>query len=85
MARKAYEQAERRIAVCEHGGMTENEDDQPTQELANLLHKELRSAGSAAKESGATVEEITADLTDRLERLRHLNAAGWRRPAAAEE
>jgi len=85
MARTAYEQVERRTAVCEHGGMTENQDNQPTEELAKLLHRELRSAGSAAKESGATVEEITADLTERLEKLRHLNAIGWSRSTIAEK
>jgi len=65
--------------------MTESQDNRQTEELAKLLHRELRSAGSAAKESGATVDEITADLTERLERLRHLNAVGWSRSTTAEK
>ena len=76
---------ESRAEVCEHGGMTENVADQPAERLAEFLHKELRCAGSAAKESGASVEEITDDLTERLETIRRLNAAGWSRSGAPED
>lgn len=57
--------------------MTENVADQPAERLAEFLREELRSAGTAAKESGATVEEVTDDLTERLNLIRRLNAVGW--------
>ena len=64
--------------------MTTSPADEPTEEpaerLAKLLHRELRTAGTAAKEDGATADEVTADLTERLQRLRRLNAEGWQRP-----
>jgi len=53
--------------------------DEPAERLAELLHRELRTAGTAAKDDGATAEEVTADLTERLKRLRRLNAEGWKR------
>jgi hypothetical protein len=43
--------------------------------VAAVLRRELRAAGRAARESGTDPEEITADLTERLARLRRLNAA----------
>jgi hypothetical protein len=57
--------------------------DQPAERLAEFLRRELRTAGKEAKSDGATAEEVTADLTERLKKLRRLNAEGWpaRRPA----
>src|SRR5581483_1271699 len=51
---------------------------QAQRRLAEFLHAELRSAGTAAKNSGATVEDVTDDLTERLDMIQRLNAAGWR-------
>jgi hypothetical protein len=56
----------------------------PADRLAELLHQELRSAGSAAMDSGATAEEVTADLTERLHRLRRLNKEVWAGPTEGE-
>jgi hypothetical protein len=64
--------------------MTDNVADQPAERLAEFLHKELRSAGTAAKESGATVEEVTDDLTERLNVIRQLNAVEWGRAATED-
>jgi hypothetical protein len=49
--------------------------------LAELLHRELRSARHAAIERGATEQEVTDDLTERVRRLRRLNDEGWNRSA----
>jgi hypothetical protein len=57
----------------------------PSQRLAELLHRELRTAGTEARDNGATEDEVTADLTERLERIRSLNADGWRGRDAARE
>ena len=56
--------------------------DPPADRITELLHRELRTARSAAMDEGNSPEEITADLTERVRRLRSLNAAGWR-PGAA--
>ena len=52
--------------------------DPPADRITELLHRELRTARSAAMEEGTSPDEITADLTERVARLRRLNEAGWR-------
>jgi hypothetical protein len=52
--------------------------DPPADRIAELLHRELRTARSAAMDEGTSPDEITADLTERVRRLRRLNDAGWR-------
>ncbi|HTJ33031.1 MAG TPA: hypothetical protein VL738_07355 [Dactylosporangium sp.] len=49
--------------------------DEQAERVAAVLRRELQAAGQAARESGTDPEEITADLTERLARLRRLNAA----------
>ncbi|MGI5243738.1 hypothetical protein [Dactylosporangium sp. CA-139066] len=49
--------------------------DEQAERVAAVLRQELQAAGRAARESGTDPEEITADLTERLARLRRLNAA----------
>ena len=56
---------------------------EPADRIAELLHRELRTAGTAAKEDGASAEEVTNDLTERLQRIRRLNAEGWQRDASS--
>jgi hypothetical protein len=51
--------------------------DGPTNPLVDLLHDELRAARTAALDEGTDPEEITADITKRVNRFRALNAAGW--------
>jgi hypothetical protein len=53
----------------------ETGEDRSGDPVAALLHRELRAAGSDAREAGATTEEVTADLTERIDRLRR-RAAG---------
>jgi hypothetical protein len=48
---------------------------EPAADLERLLHKELRAAYSATIDGGADPEEVTADLTERLRRVRAMNAA----------
>lgn len=57
--------------------------DPPADRITELLHRELRTARSSAMDEGKSPEEITADLTERVRRLRRLNANGWR-PGAPE-
>lgn len=52
--------------------------DPPADRITELLHRELRTARSAAMDEGSSPDEITADLTERVRRLRRLNEAGWR-------
>ncbi|MET7423435.1 hypothetical protein [Dactylosporangium sp. NPDC005555] len=59
--------------------------DPPADRIAELLHRELRTARSAAMEEGSSPDEITADLTERVARMRRLNAAGWRPGSGASE
>jgi uncharacterized protein YhdP len=59
--------------------------DPPADRLAELLHRELRTARSAAMDEGTSPDEITADLTERVRRLRRLNDAGWRPGSAAPD
>ncbi|GAA3294961.1 hypothetical protein Dvina_41280 [Dactylosporangium vinaceum] len=53
--------------------MASHAADPPEDRLARLLHRELRTARSDALEGGADPDEITADLTERIQRLRSLN------------
>ncbi|MET7400484.1 hypothetical protein KZZ52_13205 [Dactylosporangium sp. AC04546] len=46
-------------------------------QVVNLLHDALRGARQAALDEGRDPEEITADITEKVERLRRLNASGW--------
>ncbi|MFI5911031.1 hypothetical protein [Dactylosporangium sp. NPDC051541] len=55
--------------------MASHAADPPDDRLAKLLHRELRTARSDAIEGGADPDEITADLTERIQRLRELNNA----------
>jgi hypothetical protein len=57
----------------------------PADRITELLHRELRTARSTAMDEGTSPEEITADLTERVRRLRRLNDAGWRPGGAAPE
>jgi hypothetical protein len=50
-------------------------DDEQAERVAAVLRQELRDAGRQARAAGTDPEEITADLTERLARLRRLNAA----------
>lgn len=50
--------------------------------LVSLLHTELRTVRRSALDKGADPEEVTADITGRVRRLRDLNAAGWPGPPA---
>jgi hypothetical protein len=52
--------------------------DPPADRITELLHRELRTARSAAMDDGTSPDEITADLTERVRRLRRLNDTGWR-------
>jgi hypothetical protein len=56
-------------------------DDEQAEQVAAVLRRELRAAGRAARESGTDPEEITSDLTERIARLRRLNAADADRDA----
>ncbi|GGM21549.1 hypothetical protein ACFFX1_00615 [Dactylosporangium sucinum] len=53
------------------------EPDAPEDRVVNLLHDALRGARQAALDEGRDPEEITADITEKVERLRRLNASGW--------
>jgi hypothetical protein len=73
-----------RETFCQHGPMStsppseaEGNEGQPVDPVAALLHLKLRDAASAAMRAGATPDEVTADLTKRLERLRRRNTEGW--------
>jgi hypothetical protein len=55
--------------------------DPPADRLTELLRRELRNARSAALAGGADADEVTADLTERVRRLRVLNEG--RRPGPA--
>ncbi|MEV4515294.1 hypothetical protein AB0K00_40850 [Dactylosporangium sp. NPDC049525] len=59
--------------------------DPPADRITELLHRELRTARSAAMDEGTSPDEITADLTERVRRLRRLNDAGWRPGAGAPD
>ncbi|MEV6931220.1 hypothetical protein AB0M46_42945 [Dactylosporangium sp. NPDC051485] len=48
----------------------------PGDRLAELLRRELRSARTEALDDGADPDEVTADLTERIRRLRRLNENG---------
>jgi hypothetical protein len=52
--------------------------DPPADRITELLHRELRTKRTSAMDEGTSPDEITADLTERVARLRRLNAAGWR-------
>lgn len=70
-----------RREVCHYWAMTDTSDDEQAAKVAAVLRQELRAAGRAARESGTDPEEITSDLTERLARLRRLNAADRDRDA----
>jgi hypothetical protein len=53
------------------------EDDDAADRLVGLLHNELRTSRSKALAGGKEAEEVTGDITERVQRIRELNAAGW--------
>jgi hypothetical protein len=61
--------------VCQHWAMASEAADPPADRLAELVRRELREARTAALAAGADPAEVTADLTERVRRLRERNAA----------